>query len=494
MTRFLFPDPGAQLIYTPPASIGRPLASAQGMTVPVYLDSALTLPAIDLLNSVGSPLGTNLLTVDATSQLPDFFGPDNVDQLYVPGTTGFYQMRPKPATPVNRAAASGDTWQQSLVTGDAFPRARLLADGGAVVADGTVDPASRTGARWDIQGRPNELTLRVRAANDVSVHSVIEIPDKNGALIAWLLNAGGMRINDEFGLTKGVNPGVPDGVRGDIYGFLRQNGIAEFRHAGPPGNRATFAQATAEVFNGSRAASNPSWITAFGATTIAAVANPFGAGAPGNPSETFNVFRGTQVSGTTLVMSTGTATAGFAIPVIPGNFIKMLAFIRAGSTGRVFTPTIQWYNSSNTYLSSGDSVGSTVSDVTGSWTVIPIGIVVPATAGGGTPAFAELKLSAVSLGASEVHYTSAFGAWVDTRTASSADPNPNNVWSPPLVVQPGDGVYTGMAAGDRYGRSDTPSVANQRLYVLNGTFGTTYAPSAVGAPGSTVAPCWVGIA
>jgi hypothetical protein len=368
---------------------------------------------------------------------------------------------------------------QSRVSGDAYPRSRTTTDGGIGVSDGTVDPTP-SGVLWDVRGRPNEVTLRVRAGQDVSVHSVQDWVDRNGAEIMWLLNAGGLNVNDDLATTKSVFG--PDGFRADIYGFTKQLQVAQFCHAGPPGNKAAFDQATAEVFQQSRGPSTGDWGTVFGATTITVTDNPVPGTVP--PGETFHVRQLTQASNTTLVtVAPAAGSNGWA--VAPGQKIRAFTSVRAATTGRTFTAAIQFYDSSNNYLSSSDLTGTAVASSTTAWTKVTVGGTVPASA-----AKAQFKLLATSVPVGESHYESGFGVWLDTRTSGSADPNPSSVWSPPLVPWPGAGTFTGSRTGDWYRRTDTPGTAGTILYVLDGAADTVYAPSAVGAPGSTAQPRW----
>lgn len=492
MARFLFPADRDQLAYIPPGAVAGAFGSYPGLRVTIYLTSTLSTVATTITDTSGASLG-GIVTVTAQSLIPDFLGPDGVDTLYVSTAAGVRALTPRAPAAASRAATAATVVSQVAVTGETYPRLRWTADGGLIISDGATNPTTLTGVLHDITGRPDEITVRVRAGNDNSVHSIMEWLDKGTAPAMWIGNTGGLGVNDEMYTTRSVYG--PDGVRGDIYGFFKQLGNARFCHAGPPGNMADYDTATAEAFNGFRNASLGDWGTILGATASASITNPYGGTV--DPGESFHVRRHTQSSGTTLeLFSPAAGSDGF--PVTPGQKIRMFTFVRSATTGRVFTPTIQFYDSANNYQAV-DIVGANVTTTTTGWSVLTVGGTVPAGINK-----AQYKLMGANVPVNENHYEVGFGCWVDTRTTGGADPNPNSVWSPPLIVWPGSGVFTGMRTNDRYGRTDVtgPGPAspggtagtNYREFVLDGTVGTVYAPSAIGAPGSTATPRWVGIA
>lgn len=469
MTRFLYPDATAQLVYVPPAAAGAALAGYPGLRIPVYVDAALTTPA-DIQTTAGASLG-GAVTVGSDSQLPDFLGPDGVDTLYVQSIGGVAAaIHPRSTAAASTSSAAAAVVQQTKVAGDTYARYTRTVDGGVVVSDGTMDPSTVTDAVLDLRGRPGHLTVRVRAAQDASLHSVQEWSDPAGALIAWLLNAGGFNINDDVVTQRSVFG--PDGVRFDIYGNLRIGqiaGVNVFAHAGPPGNGLPYAEATNEVFQGSRGGSIGSW-SIFSSSNVLAPAN---VAAPDtistNPSESFHVMASTQSSAGNFSMYSNRT------PIVSGGYAKGLFKMRAATAGRTVTPLLQWYTSALGFVSATN--GTAVADTTSGWTLYSVGAAVPA--GVGATGYVQLGGTGSSFGNGEVHYIAGQGVWTN---AANADPNPENAWSPPQVNQPGtaSGSWIRANAGDLYIRTDVPTTSGKRLYMC----------SVAGAPGVQQ---WVGI-
>lgn len=77
--RYLFPDDRVALRVS---TAGGPLASASGATVLVYADPAGTQLA-DITDRTGAPIAGSALTVDDASMVPEFYGPDGEEQLWV---------------------------------------------------------------------------------------------------------------------------------------------------------------------------------------------------------------------------------------------------------------------------------------------------------------------------------------------------------------------------------------------------------------------------
>jgi hypothetical protein len=82
MARLAYPDESSRWTFRP-GPAGAAFLSVAGQTARVFLDSAGTTPALDLLDADSLPLTTGVLLVDQNSFLPDFFGPDGVDTLWV---------------------------------------------------------------------------------------------------------------------------------------------------------------------------------------------------------------------------------------------------------------------------------------------------------------------------------------------------------------------------------------------------------------------------
>lgn len=89
MARLVFPDEGSQLVYR---ISGVMLTTAAGATATVYSNSAGTVPASiathDGTTTPGAVIVGSTLTVNATSRLPLFWGPDSVDTVYVKVDSG----------------------------------------------------------------------------------------------------------------------------------------------------------------------------------------------------------------------------------------------------------------------------------------------------------------------------------------------------------------------------------------------------------------------
>jgi hypothetical protein len=82
VTRRLFPSQFQRFIYQPGDRRGVALTSAEGVEVVVYLDEEATTFA-DILDSTGDPIENSTLVVDNESLLPQFYGPDEVNELWI---------------------------------------------------------------------------------------------------------------------------------------------------------------------------------------------------------------------------------------------------------------------------------------------------------------------------------------------------------------------------------------------------------------------------
>lgn len=345
---------------------------------------------------------------------------------------------------------------------------------------GAVSPGQ---ASQTMIGAPGQTTLTVQAGvPDTTLHPIQLWNDYLTNPIMWLANAGGLHLTDNLRLDQSVFG--PTNFSADIYGYVVERGAATFHHAGAPGNTFDMATATGETFQGNRGPSIGNWNSNFGATGITAVANPFTT----NPGETFNIIQLTQGIGTNMVALTATTLAQ-STPCVAGNYVKAVCSMRAATTTRAVTPYILWMDSGGgTTL--GSVTGTPVSVTAGAWVTLSVGGTAPVGTNG-----AFLQLGASSMGAAEIDYVTAAGIWVDTRTVSAADPNPENIWSPSFTGQ-NDGVngWLYVKPGDTYIRTDAVATSGKRIYMFDGTFGTYYLPRQVGAPGSTSAPRWVSVA
>ena len=99
----------------------------------------------------------------------------------------------------------------------------------------------------------------------------------------------------------------------------------------------------------------------------------------------------------TVAANCGAGTAG--IPVSPGITYTVSVYVRAGTTGRIATVLIDWYNAAGGYVSSSVGTGSADSTTWGRRTATGA---CPATG-----AFATTKVTFISAALAEIHYVDA---------------------------------------------------------------------------------------
>lgn len=308
--------------------------------------------------------------------------------------------------------------------------------------------ASGTPARVRLRMAGGQDGLFLQSANDPTIRNLIMAVDYQGAPIFYLADAGGIYLNDNFQLTKGVYG--PSEFYADLYGNVKQGGRNSFVWAGAPGNRLDFASACFEQFQSGRLGSIGTWGPVFGSCTLTAV-NAFNAfDAAGTPDRLF--WQGQMVAASTSTMAIQTSGGTGGIPVVPGDPFSAVANLRAGSTVRSCYAAAAFYTATGAAVSTGGTVnGAAANDAPGAWASYSASGTVPATA-----AFMALQVNVASAVAGETHYVDGCGVWRGT----------NTVFNPPQVMQTiGGSAFAGALAGDVYDRTDTPATANQRRYI-----------------------------
>lgn len=390
---------------------------------------------------------------------------------------------------VNVAAGAGVTIQSPSTMGSAaqYSTIMLRYRGSDTWTLSGALGTSAGGYSWLFQGEPDEEVARFTPGTSSSVRTIFDITDSSSIPILWLLNTGGLFLNDNMQLARSVFG--PVSYRSDIYGYVSTNNHATYRHEGPPGNMLDFATATGETFQGNRSANPGQWITALGASVVTAIANPFGGTT--NPGEQFNIISVAPGTGSNLVARTS-STPGVFVPAVAGNYLKAMVWMRGAAGAASHSITVTATSLDSTGATTANVITSSATTVTNAgWTQITLSGVVA----GGTTAGFRLDVAASGIAAGDTFYLTGAGIWVDNRTTSSADPNAENAWSPPFTGQT-DGV-TGFGfakRGDMWIRTDAVGTQGKRIYMLDASSGTAfYKPNQVYAPGSTAQPSWVSV-
>jgi hypothetical protein len=81
MARQPFGGTGADMVYNPGTAPGDPVLSASGLPFHVYTDET-AIHLADITTPGGDPISNSIITVDATTQLPSFLGPDTDPETY----------------------------------------------------------------------------------------------------------------------------------------------------------------------------------------------------------------------------------------------------------------------------------------------------------------------------------------------------------------------------------------------------------------------------
>lgn len=345
----------------------------------------------------------------------------------------------------------------------------------------TPDATTGSGSVLDFVQPSGRTGVTITGNADPILSALLTWFDHLGNRIAEMINAGGLFMNDRIRLVRDWNSQGHPNFSADIYGYLGYGDPLSMcdRHAGPPGNALDYKTATGDTFDFDRAGDFGAWVSTGGVSPLSSPVSPFGNRV--NPARVQHIVQLTQTIGS--AMSIQTSSDPSVAPVCePGNYVKALVAMRSAVTTRTITPTLTFLDASGATVL-GSIVGATFTSVAGAWTVGVVGGIVPPSATG----IVRLDLAGTGFAASEIHYLTAAGIWVNNSTMAATDPNPNNVWARPFTGQnDGTNGWLYACAGDQV--DDTSA---QLSYLLQGTPGVYYLPAQVGAPGSTSSPCWV---
>jgi len=103
MARLTFPDPGSQLAYRTNLN---GLGSGVGAELTVYTNEEASILA-DILDLFDEPILDSTVTVDGTSLIPLFKGPNDVRELFVKGDSGVHRIFARTVDIVDEAAFGG---------------------------------------------------------------------------------------------------------------------------------------------------------------------------------------------------------------------------------------------------------------------------------------------------------------------------------------------------------------------------------------------------
>ncbi len=342
-------------------------------------------------------------------------------------------------------SAAGNLFQQSTLSGDAFPSYVVFGDGRQYISDGTQDLTGSVAylePTTYVRGRGNEIALLLMDGNFGAVRSVFEIQAFGGAPIFAVKNAGGVFLNDNMAQAYSVFG--PTNYFSDIYGHVQLGNSSVLRiTAGPPGNNLTQIDATGEIFQRGRTGSVGSW-TATNATYAAFSTSPVPA-----PSGIFNVRSWAATGTSTIVATTSTSLTGpyKMYPCPPNTFCAGIIYTQSKTVARSKTLGLAFYNAAGSLIGSA-SLGTPATDTTTSWTRLNVQAVSPASA-----AFAALQLTITSPGgAGETHYDTAAGWW-DSVTTSQV-----SAWAPPYTFRQDAFPPAAVTASAVTGNTVTPIV------------------------------------
>lgn len=298
--------------------------------------------------------------------------------------------------------------------------------------------------RLVLKPNANEAGLRIMGNSDPAIVDLMLVEDYGTFTIFGVKNAGGAYVTDWLSVYRSV--ASPPSWWANIYGYVTVNGRAEFSWPGPPGNLLSYADASQEVFDASRAGTLGTWNIPFGAGQIAVNSEqPFGVIT--NPVTSYNSIRLTANTSGSLVATTASGTGG--IPAVAGQTYSVVGSTNPLDTVRSPQWGLQWYTAGGVFISQGLGAGGAQAGV-GTWTKGTSGaLVAPATT-----AFMNPVLNFPTAANLERHKVSSVAVYNSSQT----------VFAPPFVGQPFATFGTAIA-GDTWRRSDTPTVANQRIYV-----------------------------
>lgn len=284
---------------------------------------------------------------------------------------------------------------------------------------------------------------------------VWQVVDYLDAPILWLGGVGGLGLNDDIYTAYSVFGPYP--FMADIYGYQKQGRQWSFAFPGPPGNLNTWDDSVHEVYNQTRAATVGSWAAVAGCTLSALY---LWATVPGAESPTG--YRG----GMRITCTSGGATAWIAQPgttlartgLVAGDIISCVAMVRSNSSAasRNFNVRLSWFNAAGTQVGT-DVNGGTVAVPTQSTTTFTAvkleNQIVPATA-----TRYEMHILGAALALNETFDICGTAVLRGQQTA---------VFGPPFVAYNSTGQRgaSSAQAGDKWFRTDTPSVPGQREYM-----------------------------
>lgn len=133
MTRLIFPDEGSRLVYR---AVGSSLLTATGVPATFYSDAAGTILAdlrvYDGTNTPGAAVAGSVLTTDAYSRLPLFWGPDSTDTVYakIAGAAAEEEsfFTPVPSGPIVPVYARTDDRLDALSTSSSTNTAAIASE------------------------------------------------------------------------------------------------------------------------------------------------------------------------------------------------------------------------------------------------------------------------------------------------------------------------------------------------------------------------------
>lgn len=150
----------------------------------------------------------------------------------------------------------------------------------------------------------------------------------------------------------------------------------------------------------------------------------------------------TNPSSTTLLVGlVGTFEATTAVRVTPSAIYTVLASCRPASTVRDMTLTVVWHNAAGTAV--GSHVGSTVTQVAGTWTAWSMSSTAPSTA-----AYLRFYVTVLSPAANEVHYVDRLGVFAGSAATWAAGTAPAETEFDGYVDKVIPGYRWGVNGGD----------------------------------------------
>lgn len=336
----------------------------------------------------------------------------------------------------------------SKVAGDTFDRLYLSAGGRLRLSDGTEDISPLAFSTYaGFMRRPvGGGALEIAGRSGDGLNNVLQASDFARAPISVIGEAGNaLWGNDWINTTLGVF--LPYGVRMNQYGVLMlgQGSPAVYAHAGPPGNKATWQNATFSLYDGTRLPTVGDWVGTN--TTLAADGTYTGSS---NPSGYLGVCKVVPATNATTSM---TIPAASAMTAVAGRrYHSVIAGRMSTGTGRSVTLGLEFLNASNSVI--GSATTSTA-------VTLPTA---PANgaAWGKLSLYASAPTGAVKVRpvvtmtgtlTTDILWFSAFGLWEGLAVM------PLN-WSPPNVF--GDG--TQAFAGDMYFQTDTTRYPGRRTW------------------------------